>query len=695
MSNFPTVVIEQARSSAWATTLDRAREMNPVNPGDSCISLAVDILRRRGMAVRDSTAAPLDAEALRGVDVYVIAHLALPGVEYVTGPLPPVYSPAELDVLEQFVHDGGGLIVLAECDTATSGNNLAALTARFGVEVRSMVVQESPGERRVSGNASWVLSDVDPALRGQGILTAVEQACFYRSGTLAVTDGLDATVLARTSATAWPAGAPLAVAVRAGLGRVVVFADSDLFGDDSIEEFDHRQLWANVVTWASGVRSVAPRGGSVTSGDRKWLPLKASVEELRLLQNSDGSVTDDDARRRAGELCSSVSAALASMSDGFAHDGDYFAAAVRDLERWAASGFGVPDFSASLAAFRPDLQRGDGVEHVVVFPMYTQNGNAGHVFEAVQFRVLWPGWLADLERTYDNPQFLPVEFVDFTSGYDTNSAVLFPETVTVAAPPEFHWGAIFCDREAARFRRVVGRAAELLSLAMPPDLERLLGSQSLAQSTFAMWDLLHDRTHSRGELPFDPFMIRQRMPFWLYSLEELRCDLSTFRVANELERQGHPYGWPVQLAILCDRLFRFPITGDRVRNYDGLGGQLLFGYLHRRSVLSWRDNRLSFDWKALPDSVIALSEEIEDLYRTGIDRDKVGQWLATYRFVSTYVTPAAGSSWARGDLPLGEAPRELVNLVAPDEFPLSVFYEALKRKMQPTIDSTRGIRAVA
>jgi hypothetical protein len=28
-----------------------------------------------------------------------------------------------------------------------------------------------------------------------------------------------------------------------------------------------------------------------------------------------------------------------------------------------------------------------------------------------------------------------------------------------------------------------------------------------------MWDLIiHDRTHMRGDLPSDPFMIKQRMP---------------------------------------------------------------------------------------------------------------------------------------------------------------------------------------
>ena len=40
--------------------------------------------------------------------------------------------------------------------------------------------------------------------------------------------------------------------------------------------------------------------------------------------------------------------------------------------------------------------------------------------------------------------------------------------------------------------------------------------------TFVMWDMVHDRTHSHGDLPFDPFMIKQRMPFWMYGLEELR-----------------------------------------------------------------------------------------------------------------------------------------------------------------------------
>ena len=74
--------------------------------------------------------------------------------------------------------------------------------------------------------------------------------------------------------------------------------------------------------------------------------------------------------------------------------------------------------------------------------------------------MVWPDWLAELEATrYDNSMFVPITFVDFTAGYDTNSAVLFPETVAVREVPKFTWGAIFCDREAARFRRVGAAAA--------------------------------------------------------------------------------------------------------------------------------------------------------------------------------------------------------------------------------------------
>ena len=81
---------------------------------------------------------------------------------------------------------------------------------------------------------------------------------------------------------------------------------------------------------------------------------------------------------------------------------------------------------------------------------------ATRCFEALIVRVPWPRWVVELERRYDNAKFVPVEFVDYTAGYDSECAVLFPETFSVAERPPATSAAIFCDREAERFRRVGG-----------------------------------------------------------------------------------------------------------------------------------------------------------------------------------------------------------------------------------------------
>ncbi|WP_329310118.1 DUF6421 family protein [Streptomyces sp. NBC_01262] len=432
-----------------------------------------------------------------------------------------------------------------------------------------------------------------------------------------------------------------------------------------------------------------------------WAVLKQAVEAIRPWQGKDGSIdlTDEAAPSRSDveAVLARVTGAVEDLAPLLPHDADYHQALVKDLRKWADGGFGVPDFLDSLLAFQPAVDRRDGLQHLVLFPMYTQNGNPDRNLEAVALSVVWPDWLAELERTrYDNPLFVPITFQDFTPGYDTNSAVLFPETVAVREAPErFTWGGIFCDREAARFRRVTEAAVDTLGLALPEDAAALLADQELTQQTFVLWDMIHDRTHSHGDLPFDPFMIKQRQPFWMYGLEELRCDLTTFKEAVRLESEGHGMGRNVQYAILFDRLFRFPLTGDRVRNYDGLGGQLLFAYLHKHDAVRWTDNKLHIDWQRAPQVTNQLCAEIETLYRDGIDRPKLVHWFAAYGLVASYLSPHPGSVWAKGPdaLDLTQPPRKLVDDVMPDEFPLSMFYEALAKKLRDVIASTKGITA--
>ena len=80
-----------------------------------------------------------------------------------------------------------------------------------------------------------------------------------------------------------------------------------------------------------------------------------------------------------------------------------------------------------------------------------------------------------------------------------------------------------------------------------------------------------------------------------------------------------------------------------------------------------------------------------------IDRPKTAHWLAAYELVSSVLAPNPASVWAKG-LPLevlAGAPKGYTDAVLDDEFPLSMFYEALGKKMGDAIESTKGIIATS
>ena len=667
------ILFDESHGQAWTIRPGLAEEMQPSHPADSSYARAAEAARARGFEIAAHSEGSLPDE-LERADVLVIAHPSAPEWEAVVPGGSPVFTPDEVLAIERFVARGGGLLLLGEEEQAKYGTNVGEVARRFGFEIENRVVSDYEHHHRAP---HWVMGELDATHRGVDPLARVREACFYRSTTIG-----GGAALARAARTSSAPGAALMATACHGQGRVVVVGDSDLFGDDCIGEFDHEVLWTELLHWlaASAFARPAPHPLSPALGDPAWQRLKEDTDSLRALQDADGSSPSPDAPRLAERMAESVLA----LRPHFAHDAAYLEAAAADLRGWAAGGCGRPDFAASLALLRPELDRTDGREHLVVLPMYLQNsGSRDTRFEALIVRVPWPDWLAALERDrYDNPKFVPVTFVDHSAGYHSECAVLFPETVSIEGPAINNFGAIFCDREAARFRSSVARAAAILGLALPADAAALLASESLSREAYMLWDLIHDRAHSHGDLPFDPFMIRQRMPYWMYSLEELRCDLTAFGEAVALEREGLPLGRHVQYAILFDRLFRFPVTGDRVRNYDGLGGQLLFAYLHRHGHVHWTDNRLAIEWGSVADGVAALRAEVQELYRSGIDRSKVQQWLAAHALVSRYVPPAASSRWASGH-PLEDEsdPRAWIDAVEPDEFPLSMFYTQLRAKL--------------
>ena len=672
------VIFDEAHSEAWTIRPEVAGQMQPVHPGDASYARAASLLAGRNFRVAANTE-PLDSGVLEDCDLLVIAHPSDPRWESTTGIGSPQLTATEQDAIHDFVQGGGGLVVLGETEQDKYGNNVNELLDRFDLRLRSDTVQDY---EHCDGAPTWIHGELLDGGRGSGgdLLAGVAAACFYRATTIESRNG--ARVLARTHRTASVPGAPLIVAAEHGAGRVVVLADSDLFGDDCIGSLDHEALWLNIVDWAAR-RSADSPGRSVAvaaaqdPSDGAVARLIEATDSLAELQGPDGSLRDDADRAEAAARVDAVHAALGGLADSHPN----LIVAAEDLRAWAQGGFGKPDFTRSLAAFRPEQGREDGRKHLAFFPMYKQNGSPDTCFEAVLVRVPWPDWIAELEATrYDNPKFVPVELVAATRGYDSECAVLFPEQVAVAERQPNNFGAIFCDRESARLRRVATRAADLLQINLPPDAARLLADPETSKQAYILWDLIHDRAHSHGDLPFDPFMVRQRAPYWMYSLEELRCDLTTFGEAVTLEREGLAFARNVQYAILFDRLLRFPITGPRVRNYDGLGGQLLFAFLHAGGYLHWTDNRLTFEWGRVAEGVLALRDRVFALYRAGIDRTKLQHWMAAHDLVAQYVPPAAGSKWVAGVRAFEDVsdPRQYCDQVLPDEFPLSIFYTALQ-----------------
>ena len=145
----------------------------------------------------------------------------------------------------------------------------------------------------------------------------------------------------------------------------------------SVSQID--QSGAGPVTWDTAVEGTAA-----------WHALKDAAIALQDIQAQDGSVPDTEDHGDARACVETIVESIRMLSPRFPHDVQYLAANAHDFERWADSGFGVPDFYDSLVAFQPQLHREDGIRHLIVFPMYTQNGSRDRHVEALLVEVIWP-----------------------------------------------------------------------------------------------------------------------------------------------------------------------------------------------------------------------------------------------------------------------------------------------------------------
>lgn len=687
------MLFDETHSQSWSASRERAGEISPDYPDYSSYAHAAAALASRDFLVSRHVGPPLSSDVLARCDILALLHPCDSRWERTVGGHPAL-SNSELVAVQEFVAKGGSLLVVTEYEHDKYGDNLNELLQPFGLRIENATVLDRT--HCEGGNPAWIYGRPCDSILAQSLTAGVAQACFYQAGHCRVLDA-QAELIMRASEAASVPGAGLIAVARHGQGRVVVVTDSLLFGDEHLSAPGHRALWLNLAYWLAVPafsRRAIPTYGNSADSIPAWNLLKQAVDQLRGMQAADGSVAAEQ-HRKAGECADQIRGALAALRHRFPHQEDYFTALDLDLMAWQASGYGRPDFARSLAAYRPHEQRRDGREHLVLFPLYTPNASSATRFEALILRMPWPGWLEALERLrYSNPKFAPGHLVDSTEGYRSECAVLFPETVSIVGKPSNSFATILCDREARRLQRYARPAIETLQLAVPPVASCLLESLPLLEETVALWDLIHDRAHGLGELPFDPFMIRQRAPFWMYGLEELRVDLRSFGEALQLAEEGFSLAQQVPYAILFDRLFRFPISGSRVRNYDGLAGQLLFAFLHDKDVAIWCDNRLRLDWPQVPAAVEALRREIALLYRHGAACSKLSFWLEAHDLISRYVKPSVASRWKKEGRVIDseEDVGRWLAAVQDDEFPLGGFHLNLKRRLDASMPRQAGFK---
>ena len=476
------VLFDESHSEAWTIRRDLAERDAARPPG----GLLLRDRRRARWPPATSRSSPnadrpLDAaRRSRAPTSLVIAHPSDPKWEATVSSRPPDSPTRELDAIEEFVRGGGGLIVLGETEQDKYGNNLNDLLARFGIEVENATVQDyehhhdapprgcSRTRRRLANDRDGA-SDARPTARTgrpprprrtRPASTAPARSPPHNGGR----------VIARTFPTASRPGAPLAAVAEHGAGRVVVLADSDLFGDDCIGELDNEPLWLNLVYWAAqpafaGVPRPSPtrRPPPTRPGPRS----SDAVEELRAHPGARRlgrhrrarrrppapSWSSDDRRSRAG-LAPPLPAPAATTSTPSRADlrawadGGFAQARLRPLDRGLPPGARPPRRHRAPGRL-PDVQAERLPRHLLrgadrPRPVAGLRRRA----RALRLRQpqVRPGQLRRLHRRATTPS--------------ARSSSRRPSPPPSARPS--HFGGIFCDREAERFRRVCGGAAELL-----------------------------------------------------------------------------------------------------------------------------------------------------------------------------------------------------------------------------------------
>jgi hypothetical protein len=213
-----------------------------------------------------------DSNALRGINVVVLAHPANPGIEGNCCSGTPVFSQDELELLDTFVVNGGGLLWINEYSSDTWGTNLNRFFGRYGITCLNDTIRAS---RNIVDSHVLVQHFVCDDIIPHAATALVTKITYHRGCSLGLRDPAQPLVRA-------PEGQVVAAVSSLGKGKVAVIGDSDLFSVPYIGAYDNLGLFQGLISWL----------GEPVSGSNLQ-PDEYHTQTLRFLRDRTYTFTDN------------------------------------------------------------------------------------------------------------------------------------------------------------------------------------------------------------------------------------------------------------------------------------------------------------------------------------------------------------------------------------------------------------------
>ncbi|MFD9795989.1 DUF6421 family protein [Streptomyces sp. NPDC059070] len=313
---------------------------------------------------------------------------------------------------------------------------------------------------------------------------------------------------------------------------------------------------------------------------RELLP---RVDAFRTRQHADGTVREPGAEDHR---------ALRAIRDGAARwftghgRGAQAEALTADIDDWLAAGLDAPPhFARSRDALTAPA---DGDWAAFLAPVRTTNSvpPVGKRLEFFLVRRKEPEALPEVSRSHPHPKNncqATVLLAGSEGLAKGNCIVFFPENVAAHDKVAEQSYAFFFF---SKFRRIheryaVPAARAVLTPESLPGASTGMDPEACYQAR-ALWGYLHDYFHHQGAWPLDRH-IKLKMNWFIGLLEELKVDAKTVLACAG---GAVPYADEQIAMILLERMFRYPLDADAVRNFDAGTGVFLYSWLRERGAIT-------------------------------------------------------------------------------------------------------------